>query len=348
MIDTIKFYIPIKDLSILEKLKSNLMRFKKDNMKTGAIEFVFYTSLIELGSYNRTINVRANDNPQGLFIEFSIPKYEKGNNVEMIYPHNLVNIMEKMQAELFKHLNYFELPPFSEWIIYRLDVCYNWIFKDKAEAEYVMNFIQRIDYPKKQKYIYNTSVMYKGSAYTIKFYLKGAEFKKHDFKKIEFDRAINLQMWADRIVRFEVNFKKNYLNDFLGLKNVYVQDINDDVLIIDLLKYYLDKVFKYINPKNTTDEQVTEILFRNFTKAKATRLYQFYKGYYFDEKMKSIYLQGGLNRSTIYRYKTDLKRVGVGFPLDNSTQNKSILEQLIIPSDSSKFDLLEELDILII
>ena len=43
MIDTIKFYIPIPDLEILEKLKGSLMRFKKDDMKTGEVEFVFYT-----------------------------------------------------------------------------------------------------------------------------------------------------------------------------------------------------------------------------------------------------------------------------------------------------------------
>ena len=100
MIDTIKFYIPIIDVKILEKLKGQLMRFKKDDMKTGEVEFCFYTSQAELGSYSRTINIRANDNPQGLFIEFSVPKYEKGNNVEMIYPHNLENIWTFMN---FRH-----------------------------------------------------------------------------------------------------------------------------------------------------------------------------------------------------------------------------------------------------
>ena len=346
MIDTIKFYIPIIDVKILEKLKGQLMRFKKDDMKTGEVEFCFYTSQAELGSYSRTINIRANDNPQGLFIEFSVPKYEKGNNVEMIYPHNLENILTKMYADFSKYLDFYELPPFSTWVIYRLDVCYNWLFKDREEAEYAMNFIQRIDYPRKHKYIYATSVMYKGSAYTIKFYLKGPEFKANDFKKVEEDRAWELLLWANRIMRFEVNLKRKYLNDYLGLENVYVHNITDDQVILDIMIFYLAKVFKYLNPKATTEEKVSEILFSHFGKAKATRLYQFYKGFYFDDKIKNMYLHGGLNRSTIYRYKMDLKEVGIGFTLDDLPRNKNILEQLVIPSDNAKFDLLKPLVIL--
>jgi II/X family phage/plasmid replication protein len=345
MIDTIKFYIPVPDLVILEKLKGSLKRFKKDDMKTGEIEFVFYTSQIELGSYSRTINVRANDNPQGLFIEFSIPKYDKGNNVEMIYPHDLETIMAKMYTELSNYLNY-ELPHFSEWVIYRLDVCYNWLFKDKDETQQAIDFIKRIDYPRKKKYVWDTSVMYKGSAYSIKFYVKGAEFKKHDFKKIDEHTSYELLAWAERIVRFEVNLKRNYLNNFFGLENVYARNIADDQVILDILVFYLSKVFYYINTKTMTNAEITEILFTNFTKAKATRLYQFYKGYYFDAEIKNMYLFGGLNRSTIYRYKTDLKKVGIGFSLSETPNGKGILEQLIIPSPNSKFDLIGSLSIL--
>jgi hypothetical protein len=89
-----------------------------------------------------------------------------------------------------------------------------------------------------------------------------------------------------------------------------------------------------------TNAEITEILFANFSKAKATRLYQFYKGYYFDAEIKNMFLYGGLNRSTMYRYKTDLKKVGIGFSLSDTPEGKGILEQLVIPSENSKFDLL--------
>ena len=37
-----------------------------------------------------------------------------------------------------------------------------------------------------------------------------------------------------------------------------------------------------------TNAEITQILFKNFSKAKATRLFQFYKGYYFDAEIKKL------------------------------------------------------------
>jgi len=110
MIDTIKFFIPITDMIIREKFAGCLMRFKKDDMKTGKVEFEFYTAQIKLGSHSRTVSVKMSENPLGLFVEFSVPKYKRGNNVEMIYPHDLPNIMTEMYLELCQYLDYYQLP----------------------------------------------------------------------------------------------------------------------------------------------------------------------------------------------------------------------------------------------
>ncbi len=317
------------------------MRFRKDDLKTGKVEFEFFSSNIELGSYHRTVAIKSTNVPQGFFIEFSVPKYAKGNNVEMIYPHELPNIIARLYDELCTHMNY-KLLHYSLWPIYRLDVCYNWLFKNQNESTYAMDFLRRIDYPRKKKYTYDTSVMYKGSAYTVKFYAKGAEFTAHDYKKLEPDRADSLQAWADRIVRFEVNLKKTYLQDFFKLEKVYLKDVTDDDTIFEVLKYFLEKkVFFYVNANSMTDENIKQILFENFTKTKATRLYQFYKDYYFNEEMKNMFLRGGLNRSTIYRYKKDLKQVGIGISIEKSPTSQNIIEQLIIPSPTSRFDLID-------
>ncbi len=341
MIDTIKFLIPMENESLIEQLKGTLMRFRKDDLKTGKMEFEFFSSNIELGSYHRTIAIKSTNTPLGFFLEFSAPKYAKGNNLEMIYPHELSKILEQLYTELCKYMNC-ELPHFSLWPIYRLDVCYNWIFKDENEATYAMDFLRRIDFPRKEKYVYDTSVMHRGSAYTVKFYAKGSEFKVHDFKKIEFERAMNLQSWANRIVRFEVSLKKSYLQETFLLEKVYLKDIIDDDAILGILKYYLeDKVFFYINTASMTDENIKQILFENFTKKKATTLYQFYKDFYFSDEMKNMFLNGGLNKSTIYRHKKDLKKVGIGISIEKLPESKNILEQLVIPSKNSQFDLLD-------
>ena len=331
----------MEDNSLVELLKGNLMRFRKDDLKTGKVEFEFFSSNIELGSYHRTVAIKSTNVPQGFFIEFSAPKYAKGNNVEMIHPHDLPEIIARLYDELCTYMNY-KLADISTWPIYRLDVCYNWIFKDVNGATYAMDFLRRIDYPRKKKYTYDTSVMYKGSAYTVKFYAKGAEFQAHDFDKIEINRAMTLQMWADRIVRFEVNLKRVYLQSFFGLDKVYLKDVVDDDNITEILKYFLEKkVFFYLNANSMTDENIKQILFENFTKTKATRLYQFYKDYNFSDEMKNMFLRGGLNRSTIYRYKKDLKQVGIGISIEKSPGSQNIIEQLIIPSPTSRFDLID-------
>jgi II/X family phage/plasmid replication protein len=343
MIDTLKLLVPIADPAVLQQMEQGLMRFQKKDLKTGEIEFEFFSANLKLGSYYRNVSIKSTSNPKGLFVECSFAKYEKGNNVEMIYPHDLLPIAERLHAELCKHIGQ-PLPPIATWEVYRLDICYNWLFKNADEAQVAHDFIKRIDYPRKKKHVWDTSVMHQGSAYVIKFYLKGPEFEKHDRKEIEkkdANRAYELKLWANHILRFEVGLKHRYLTELYGLEKVRLTDIDSDQQIEDTLKHFLSKVFFYINTKTTTTAEVRKILSDNFSKTKAMRLYQFYRGYYFDEELKAMYLQGGLNRTTIYRYKKDLQKVGVGFVLEgeNSGAGIGILEQLIIPSPQARFAL---------
>lgn len=343
MIDTIKFLIPIQDPNLLLKLKGSLKRFRKEDLKTNEVHFEFYSSQIELGSYNRNVNIMSSNQPQGFFVEFSVPKYLKGNNVEMIEPKELNIAIPKLYEELCKHMEY-KLPHFSTWSVYRLDVCYNWIFQNKDTATRAIDFIKLIDFPRKKKYIWDTSVMYKGRAYTIKFYLKGPEFRKNDFDIVyekDEDSAHKLLYWANRILRFEVGIRKNHLQEFLGQKSVLLEHITDHQTIEETLKHYLDKLFKYLDRQTMKNEDIKTILFANFTPQKATRLYDFYQNFYFNPEMKQMYLRGGLDRSTIYRYKKDLERVKIGLSSDFIEQDVQILEKFIIPSPDVKFDLLD-------
>ena len=75
--------------------------------------------------------------------------------------------------------------------------------------------------------------------------------------------------------------------------------------------------------------------------SQATKLYQFYNDFNFSEEMKNMILGGGLDKSTIWRHKTALKRVGIGISVEKLPESKNILEQLIIPSTNSKFDLID-------
>jgi len=336
MVDTIKFLIPFEDIRLIKELENNLTRFRKENLKTKSIEFEFHKANIELGSYERNVSIFSSNNPEGFFIEFSLPKYYKGNNVEMIYPHEIPAILEKLYPELCKFLNH-DLPHFSTWQIYRLDICYNWLFKDESEATRVIDFLKRIDFARKQKFTWGTSLMYKGSSYIVKFYAKGAEFLKHDFKELPIERSAFLYEQAKRIVRFEVGIKRQQLKELFLNDKIYLKDIIDDSVMTQNLKYYLDKVFFYINPKQMKNSEITEILLKNFTKSKATRLFQFYKSYHLDDEAKDMIMNGGMNRTTIWKYKKDLKKAGVGFSVENES-GESFLDQLVIPSPSVQFD----------
>jgi II/X family phage/plasmid replication protein len=341
MIDTMKILIPIDDRKFLEKIKTNLIHTSRKNLETGEMKYQYFTGEIKAGSYSKTIIFKISDGvPQGIFFEFSLPKYKYGNNVEMLWPSKIPEILESFRKELSAKIKE-DLPALSEWVVYRLDLCYNWTFESKEKCQSLMNFIQRIDYPRKKVHRYETSVMYTGTAYTIKFYLKGEEVLKNSFKdlvKTDEEKAYQLLDWAHKILRFEVEFRKNYLASLLDLKKVRVSDVADDQAIIAILALYLEKVFRYIDKENMKHEDVRQRINSHFKPAKAYRLYNFYKGYYFEQDEK-YHIEKGLNRSTIYNYKKDLKSIGVSFTETLNDKNFVAVHELVIPSAKARFTL---------
>ena len=343
MIDTVKFLIPITDIKFLDKIKTKLIRTRRENMHTGELKFVFYTGEVTVGSYSRNVTMYLSEsNPVGLFVEFSLPKQYYNNNIEMIQPFDVTLVLENFRNELCKNLDEI-LPVLSEWVIYRLDICYNWTFESEEKCQSFADFIQRIDFPRKKKLTYDTSLMFKGSGYSIKFYLKGKEFKKHDFKdlkKLDVKNANELQDWANRILRFEVEFKRVYLCNLLKKKKVFMVDIADNTLIEKLLKDYLALVFRYIDKENMKHEDARQIIYENFKPAKAYTLYNFYKNYYYNKDEKHLLLRG-MSKTTIWRYKKLLKAVGVSFTENLNDKEFLALNELVIPSERGKYTLLD-------
>lgn len=343
MIDTVKLLIPITNPEFLEQIKTKLIRTRRENLVTNELKFEFYTGEIEVGSYDRNVTLYLKENiPIGLFVEFSLPKQYLNNNTEMINAYDIPYILNNFRNQLSAYLKE-PMPPLSEWIVYRLDVCHNWTFESEQKCKSMLNLLQRIDYARKKKLLYNTSVTFLGSAYVIKFYLKGAEFLVHDFKKmIETDeeKAHQLLDWGKKIIRFEIGIKKVYLKTVFGKDIVKISDISNNEVIENILKDYLARVFKYINKENMKHEDVRQLIFNNFKPAKALRLYQFYKSFYYNEDEKYLIKQA-LNPSTIWRYKTELKNIGVGFE-ENLGDSKFVsIEELTIPSEKAYFGLLD-------
>jgi hypothetical protein len=343
MIDTVKFLIPIKERHLLGKIKGVFACTKREEPITNKIEFEYYTSEIVVGSHSRSVSLYLHDSdPCGLFVEFSLPKIKYGNNVEMIRPSDIIDSLEDFRRILSEHVEE-TLPPLSEWIVYRLDVCYNWTFSSKKTCESLLGFVQRIDFPRKKKNVYDTSITYRGTAYSIKFYLKGAEFLKHDFKhllNVDESRAHELLHWAGHILRFEVMFRRAQLRVLFKKEKVYISDIINNTEIEMILQMYIDLVFRYVEREKIQYENVRHIISEHFSSAKALRLYQFYKGYYYQEDEK-YHIERGLHSSTIWRYKKDLRSVGVPFGEELESTALVPIDEFIIPSPKGHFTLLD-------
>lgn len=342
MIDTVKLLIPITDVKFLERIKSKLTRTRREDLKSEKLEYQYFTAEIQTGSHDRMVKIYLSEgNPLGFFVEFSLPKQKHNNNVEMIRASDVPDILENFRTQLCEHLND-TLPDLSLWLVYRLDVCYNWTFESEEKCRSLMSFIQRIEFPRKKPYRYDTSIMYQGTAYSIKFYLKGPEFQKNDFKvlrELNENNAYELLRWAQKILRFEVEFHKKYLKDLFGKEKVFVADIANDYEIEVILQKYLALVFRYIDKENAKNENVWQLISGNFSKVKAYSLYNFYRDYYYEKAGKDR-VKSSLDRSTIYRHKRDLKKIGVSFTENLGDEKFVSVEELVIPSSKAHYTLL--------
>lgn len=336
MIDTVKFLIPA-DKATIVRIQTKCERTRREHLTTKEVTYEYYREAIKVGSHNHSIIINPKETFGGIFVEFSVPKYVFGNNVEMIKPREVREHLEKFKSEMESHFD-IKLSSLESWEIFRLDFCYNWTLQESTIARGAMDFIQKIDYPRKKKYLYDTSVMYKGSSYTIKFYLKGPEFLKNSRKEMEQKRGVDITSfyteWAFMTLRYEVELKKKHLQKIYKKEQIFFSTETMETAE-QVLRHYLDKVFKFVPIDQFENENVRQLISRNFSPIKALRLYQFYKAYYCGDETKLLYQQGGLDRSTIYRYRKDLYKIGVTFKrLSKELEmfDMNILKTIQVPS----------------
>ncbi len=143
-------------------------------------------------------------------------------------------------------LDYSQFIQMSDVRIDRLDLCYNQIFPDKESALSYINYMKKIRKPRvndKTKDItqYKTSVYIVTQFYTFKIYHKGTEFEKNDMRELEkinelrkkqdkkpryniqSDQMEGLKDYADRLVRYEVEFRSKFLT-YLFRKHLFRKD----------------------------------------------------------------------------------------------------------------------------
>lgn len=339
MIDTVTFSVQLSEEQY-EFLRQKSMEHIGRNNAAREIEYRIVKGEITVGSHDSKITVRCYEDDLKAQFQVSLPKQYYGHNI-MLLPCSLV---EQVLVGLHEKLQAFvgSFPPYKEWSVERLDLCYAWRFSDHSTATGVLRLLSCFDFARKDKLQYpDESVYWPGRAYAVKFYLKAPEFMKHDYKhisRIDIDKANEWYELALGVLRFEVSFRKSMLIElFKGKVHVTYEDLLDEEYLVALLNSYKNKLFSNLNPKLTTDKEVMDILKQAYPHRKALRLYSFYKQFYSDLPHEKQFLKDSYHQSTIWRNKHDLASAGVGIrsnmpTLDVSLDIPSPLSVKLLPS----------------
>ena len=328
MVDTIKFKIPINKDVYNKIVKKSISYEKKDNLLEKTI-FKVHKTDTELGSYDSNVNIFLDEiNNNYLKIELSIPKFFIGNNIWLLYIDKLETALFSLRSNL---INYFDvlIVDIDKWEIERLDICYAWKLERHEYAEELMQIIRNYNFPRKRTHVYESSVMFIGKTYSVKFYLKQEEFYKHDFNKWknkDIELAYNLYEWSEGVVRFEVTLRKTALKDILKRDKIYYTDLTEE-LILERLNYYFNKVTHSYGKMMTTRDVIKELRLHH-SDEQSLKIWQFYRLWNSEIPEDREILKKSYSRSTVWRMLSWLKEAKIGLPSDSFKRNID----LVIPS----------------
>lgn len=157
------------------------------------------------------------DGDTWLTVEFSVPKLWLGHNIHLLYDWaSAVAEMERILNELFEFRGRGKLAAYPDWQVSRADFCYAWKFPNESMASAYLDSLKRIKFPYKKPHIYGDSLYFPGRTYTVKFYKKLPEFRKHDRLKmiksgVSQSYIDHLEKMAEGVLRFEVELRRKYL-----------------------------------------------------------------------------------------------------------------------------------------
>ncbi|MEW6002541.1 MAG: phage/plasmid replication protein, II/X family [Nitrospirota bacterium] len=304
MVDTIGFKVLI-DKDIYECLKDQMVVTERIDKKSGDVEFEYHNTKLDFNNpswnyrvsfkltdeywdYDKTNRhpVRANGIPNISF-EYSVPKLLLGNNLISIDPSLIYESMYKVKESFEQEFNV-ELPCPNEWYCYRVDTSVNYILDNENQVRSYINYMQRLDYPRKIKNSYGDTGIYFPSRHnTLKIYWKGAEFKKHDFERAQNKELANKYLClAERILRIEVEHRKRlrYIADtYENDSNASFTKFEGYVRMADFMEIF--------NFKEEMERIMSKILCGTETKLmKATNVFALLKMRYSEIQARSFYL----------------------------------------------------------
>lgn len=312
MIDTIKFKIRVNE-ETFARLKCRAKELTKYDHQEDRVIFNFAECSTEVGSYDRRVTIKL-FSAREVYVEFSVPKFVFGHNIYLLYPEEVEKALVDFRGDLANRG--YVLPDINQWEVVRLDVCYAWKYLDDSVARTVMRQLQQLEQPRKKRVVWqDESVMFKGTSYSTKFYLKKPEYYFHDFKhlkKVDVDLAYRLLNNSQGVLRFEVTMRMKALKHYFGHR-VHVKHLSHDI-IEELLQKFISKAMRGLVGESKSSEEAIELLNLFYKPSKARALWMFWK-LYFDKDLRSrSLLKKAYSRNAIWYNLKQLSNIGIGIP----------------------------------
>jgi hypothetical protein len=329
MIDTTAWRTKLTkaQLDNILKRSKEYSEYDHENKTTG---FRILRSNTNIGSYDSNITIKCYDGFNA-YLEFSLPKQYLGNNVELLYPRQIEEALTTIYENIVER--YGDFPHYKKWLLQRLDLCYAWRFLSQSLTIEILKILKTFDYPRKNKYLYKESVMWRGRTYSIKFYLKNDEFLSHDYRKLiklgKIDFAKKIAELSDGVLRFEITLRKQALDYLFKKKDITYQDLLSQEFLEKILQRYLNTLTMNLDKSVMDDNEVLKRLQETYPSRKAIRLFAFFKTFNSEKLNQKQILKDNYHASTIWRNKNDLSLANIGLP----SHTKPITFSLDIPSD---------------
>lgn len=329
MIDTVKFKIGVTD-SIKDSIRWYGQEFESADRFYGFKTSYGIRDSILIAPYDTPITLFSSYEPDYFYLEGSLPKVLNGENVRLLYPTQLKEVLERIYQSLLKRYGAFM--PIKTWEIQKLDMCYAWKYQEGNEAKKI-DYLKRLDYLRKSKHIYKSSVMYVGRVFTLKFYLKEPEFLRKDYKKLLINHSVlaeQTKLLSKGVLRFEVELRKAQLNQLFGQRKLFYTDFLEDKIFFQTLNKYLDVLLKGTNSLMLDNYVLLERLESIYTKYKSKKLFPFAVFNSMADPIGKYYIDRFYSPSTIKRYSLDLHEVRTGISMKSKSYSGY---DLAIPSD---------------
>jgi len=306
MIDTVGFRVII-DKDTFDSLLGKMIMTQRIDKQTGEIEFEYNNAKVDFHSPSwnykvvfkvtdeywvydekRKFPYKASGIPHISF-EYSVPKILYGHNMVSIHPCLIYESMHKVK-EAFEEYYGVELPDPSEWYLFRVDTCKNFVLDNELQVRQYISYLQRLNYPRRVKNIYEDTGLYFASQHnTLKVYCKGAEFKKHDMKRFADEKkSKRLYEYAQKILRIEVEHRKRirYLIEEYEKENdltfkkfqgyVRMKDFLDIFHFEEEMKRVVSKILCGTETKLMETEDVFRLLRQKYSDKQARSFHHIY------------------------------------------------------------------------